>query len=230
MKPLLLKFGRKVKRTILPGCPFPHSFSQEGEDMVLARVFEHQPKGFYVDVGAHHPVRFSNTYFFYRRGWRGINIDATPGSMEAFRKIRPRDTNVEAAVSDASGSLEFSMFNEPALNTFDQKLARERDGKAGYRIMSTKTVPLKKLSEILEQNLPGGQTIDFLSVDVEGLDLPVLKSNDWKKFRPTFVLAEDFATETVEQALSGPIASYLRDFGYRLFAKTAHTLIFRADS
>jgi hypothetical protein len=60
------------------------SYSQEGEDMVLYRTFETVKEGFYVDVGAHHPDRFSNTYKFYKQGWRGINIDAMPGGMDPF--------------------------------------------------------------------------------------------------------------------------------------------------
>ena len=54
-----------------------YSFSQEGEDLLIDRMFDGQSVGFYVDVGAHHPTRFSNTYLLYLRGWRGINIDAT---------------------------------------------------------------------------------------------------------------------------------------------------------
>ena len=64
------------------------SWSQEGEDMILLRFFEYRRDGFYVDVGAHHPRRFSNTCALYRRGWHGINIDATPGAMQAFRRER----------------------------------------------------------------------------------------------------------------------------------------------
>ncbi len=71
------------------------SYSQEGEDMILARLFENQQNGFYIDVGAHHPQRFSNTYFFYKKGWRGINVDAMLGSMKLFNKIRSRDINIE---------------------------------------------------------------------------------------------------------------------------------------
>ena len=62
-------------------------FSQEGEDVILRRIFEDQKNGFYIDIGAHHPKRFSNTYYFYDRGWEGINIDATPGSMKFFKII-----------------------------------------------------------------------------------------------------------------------------------------------
>lgn len=70
------------------------SYSQEGEDVVLRRLFDSQPSGFYVDIGAHHPVRLSNRYYFYRCGWRGLSVDAAPGSMEMFRRLRPRDIAV----------------------------------------------------------------------------------------------------------------------------------------
>jgi hypothetical protein len=67
------------------------SYAQEGEDLLLARCLAYRDMGFYVDIGAHHPKRFSNTYLFYRRGWCGINIGAMPGSMSQFRRVRPRD-------------------------------------------------------------------------------------------------------------------------------------------
>ena len=67
--------------------------------MLLDRFLCQRPSGFYVDVGAHHPIRFSNTFRLYRKGWRGLNIDANPGSMKRFHHTRPRDINIEAAVS-----------------------------------------------------------------------------------------------------------------------------------
>ncbi|MCW5198180.1 hypothetical protein VU06_00335 [Desulfobulbus sp. F3] len=80
-------------------------------------------KGFYIDIGAHHPKRFSNTFYFYRQGWHGINIDAMPRSMELFNKIRPRDINIEAAISDEKVELTYYMFDEPALNTLSKESA-----------------------------------------------------------------------------------------------------------
>ncbi|MCP2732462.1 FkbM family methyltransferase, partial [Symplocastrum sp. BBK-W-15] len=94
------------------------SYSQEGEDMIISRFFEGKKQGFYVDVGAHHPQRFSNTYRFYLQGWRGINIDAMPGSMEIFNKIRANDINLEISISDCNQILTYYEFNEPALNGF----------------------------------------------------------------------------------------------------------------
>src|SRR5436190_18531451 len=76
------------------------SFSQEGEDMLLRREFERQASGFYVDVGAHDPHRFSNTHYFYKCGWRGINIEARPGSSRLFKRWRPRDISLEIPISD----------------------------------------------------------------------------------------------------------------------------------
>src|SRR5215510_10661697 len=77
---------RRVRRALPVGYRRT-SFSQQGEDLILARLFEGQRRGFYVDVGAHHPRRFSNTFLLYRRGWRGLNIDAAPGSMRLFRLV-----------------------------------------------------------------------------------------------------------------------------------------------
>ena len=98
-------------------------YSQEGEDILLRRIFEDQTTGFYVDIGAHHPKRFSNTCYFYELGWQGINIDALPGSMKVFKKFRPRDTNLEIAISEKEQNLTYYMFNEPALNGFSKSIS-----------------------------------------------------------------------------------------------------------
>jgi FkbM family methyltransferase len=206
---------------------FRHCFSQEGEDMILASFFEGKKNGFFVDVGAHHPKRFSNTYHFYIRGWRGINIDATPGSMKAFRRSRPEDINVEAAVSDQDQTLEFHLFNEPALNTFDTKMAAERDGFLSFRLLRKIPVRTSPLKALLDQHVPSGKQIDFMSIDVEGLDLPALQSNDWEKYRPTVVLAEDTAAKTWSLIGQSPITQFLRTWNYEPFASTFRTILYR---
>lgn len=75
------------------------SYAQQGEDLILREMLAYAQSGFYVDVGAHHPFRFSNTYLFYKQGWRGINIDAMPGSMKLFDRFRPRDINIQCGVA-----------------------------------------------------------------------------------------------------------------------------------
>ncbi len=204
------------------------SYSQEGEDMILRRLFEKQKTGFYVDVGAHHPKRFSNTFFFYKKGWCGINIDAMPNSMSLFNKLRPRDTNLEIPISDKKQKLKYYMFNEPALNSFSKELAEKRDGKDHHKIISEKDMETSTLEEIFEKHLPHGQEIDFMSVDVEGLDLQVLKSNNWKRFRPKFVLVEVLGSSIKEIANSKEY-KHLAGFGYDFFAKAVNTVIFRRE-
>ncbi len=205
------------------------SYSQEGEDMILRRLFENQQTGFYVDVGAHHPKRFSNTYFFYKLGWNGINIDAMPDSMKSFNKIRPRDINIEKPVSDKKQVLTYYAFNEPALNGFSKELSEERDAKGNYFIQFTKEIETSTLTEILDNNLPKNQNIDFLSIDVEGLDFMVLKSNNFEKYKPKVILIEILGS-SLNDIEKNEISEYLKEYDYSIYAKAVNTVIFINDN
>lgn len=199
-------------------------YSQDGEDLILDRMLERQADGFYVDVGAHHPVRFSNTYLFYRRGWRGINIDAEPGSMRSFKKLRSRDINVECGVAGRGGVMTYFRFNEPALNTFDEGEARLKD-KEPYKLIERVDVPVRRLDDLLDQYMPLGQNIDFMTVDVEGKDQEVLASNDWERFRPRYILAETLRTDMLHLA-ECPVVKLLASVGYKPVAKAYNTTFF----
>ena len=204
------------------------SYSQEGEDMILRRLFEKQQVGFYVDVGAHHPVRFSNTYFFYKNGWTGINIDAMPDSMKFFNKIRPRDINIEKPVSDKKQVMTYYAFNEPALNGFSKELSQERNGKDNYFIEFTKDIETSTLEEILDTSLPKNQEIDFLSIDVEGLDFIVLQSNNFEKYKPKVILIEILGS-SLKNIENNEITEYLQQYDYSIYAKAVNTIIFVSD-
>ncbi|WP_205942381.1 FkbM family methyltransferase [Pedobacter sp. SYP-B3415] len=200
------------------------SFAQEGEDMLLDRILNEKAEGFFVDVGALHPTRFSNTYKFYKRGWRGISIDALPGSMKRFNDVRPRDINLEIPVSDKKEHIPFYVFNEPALNTFSKELAEERNKKEIFYIEKTLNLETQTLSEILERYLPEGQPIDFFTIDVEGFDLQVLKSNDWLRHKPSIVVIE---TEiSFDRMENSEVYSFLTKLDYTLCAKTLKTCFF----
>ena len=195
-----------------------YSYSQEGEDMVLKRIFDNQTNGFYIDVGAHHPKRFSNTYNFYLKGWKGINIDAMPKSMDLFNKIRPRDINLELGVGQKEEELNYYIFNEPALNSFSKELSETRDkAKDSYFIKDIIKVEVKPLNKILDTHLINND-IDFLNVDVEGLDLDVLKSNDWSKYRPKFVLVE-ILSSSLHNIDKDPIFQLMKEKSYIIFLR-----------
>jgi FkbM family methyltransferase len=206
---------------------YRHSYSQEGEDMILARIFEDKSQGFYVDVGAHHPQRLSNTYYFYLKGWHGINIDAMPGSMVTFNEIRSRDINLEIAISNYQKNLTYYGFNEPALNSFSQDIANQYSQLDGYKIVFKKLIKTSTLSEILDEYLPQNQNIDFLNIDVEGMDYEVLKSNDWSKYRPQIVLIEELNSFSIDELSQSKVVSFMQENNYQFYCKTINTLIFK---
>lgn len=220
----LYKNFRKVALNYLFRLP-NKSYSQEGEDLILKRYYENHPKGFYIDVGAFHPIRFSNTYLFYKMGWKGLNIEAQPGSKKLFDKIRKRDINVEAAVSDEVKELIYYKFNEPALNGFSKEISLERNKSDQYKIIDEVKIQTSTLSEVLMKFLPKDNKIDFMSVDVEGYDLNVLKSNNWEIYRPTIVLVEDFDF-TFNSSANSKVFTFMADIGYKLFAKSINTIFY----
>lgn len=203
------------------------SFSQMGEDLIVKQIIGAQKKGFYVDVGAFHPTLYSNTFIFYQMGWRGINIDAMPGSMKIFESIRPRDINIEMAVGKKMSAVQYYKSNAPALNTLSPTRAEAIRRMKKFMITDNIEIPVEPLSAILERNLPKKQKIDFLSVDVEGMDIEVLKSNNWKKFRPKVIIVESF-TFNLEKPDNDLVYKYLKNQNYVLAGKSDVSLIFKS--
>jgi FkbM family methyltransferase len=199
--------------------------------MILNYLLDNQSAGFYVDVGAHHPTTFSNTRHFYRLGWHGINIDADPGAVNALERERPRDINLNIGVGEEEGEFDFVRYFEPALNTFDQGTVEQRleDG-IPYDISHVTKIPVRRLEHILGEHLSDGERIDFLSVDVEGQDLEVLRSNDWVAFRPRFVVVEAIGVQDPAEANRSETVQFLASRGYSPVAKTANSLILRDSS
>lgn len=214
------------KKALDPSTPFRNvSYSQEGEDLILKKHFGNKENGFFVDIGAHHPFRFSNTYLFYKNGWRGINIDAMPGSMELFKKYRSEDINLETAISDINSEFDFYIFNESALNTFNKEEAIIKSKIEPYKIESIEQIRTYTLGEILDAHLPKHKHIDFISIDVEGLDMQVLLSNDWDKYKPSMILVEDLRG-SIEDVFDKKMYRFLNEIGYKLTARTINTMFF----
>jgi FkbM family methyltransferase len=209
-------------RDVLPGGHGRTSLAQEGEDLILERIFEKQAEGIYVDVGAHHPLRYSNTHLLYRRGWHGVNIDATPDSMAPFQRLRPRDINLEIGVTATEEERDFFIFNEPALNTFDGERAKSL-AKPPYSITEVRKVRCAPLSTILREQ--GIGAIDLLTIDVEGLDFQVLQTVDWEVCRPHVVITEQFSRD-LAALLATELHRYMQDRGYRIVAKTFNSVFY----
>jgi len=200
------------------------SYSQEGEDLIINRLFSGKTKGFYVDVGSHHPFRFSNTMLFYQLGWKGINIEPNSDQFELFIKYRKRDINLNFGISNKCDILKYFKFNEPALNTFCQEEASLKNKKP-YQIVETIELEVKKLSDVLDSYLPEGQEIDFLSIDVEGLEVSVLQSNDWDKYLPSVLIIEILRT-SFDDLQNSEIFQFVINKGYVLHSKLCNSHIF----
>jgi len=203
-------------------------YGQEGEDLILLRLLNASKPGYYVDIGAHHPIRFSNTYTLYRAGWRGLNVDATPGSMERFRALRLRDINVECAVSGTAQPMLFHVFEEGALNTFDATLAAEYV-RQGWKLLRTQEITPWPLSALLDEHLPEGQSIDLMNIDVEGEELSVLASNDWERYRPGTIVLEVLNT-SLAHLEAAPTVKFLRGKGYVPVAKLLNSTILQLEA
>ncbi len=201
-------------------------YSQEGEDLILDTFFHGVKKGFYVDIGSYHPKLYSNTFLFYLKGWRGINIDARPGSKSLFDFDRPRDINIETAIGTSKVPLKYFMFDEPGLNGFSENLSKEREANTHYKIINTVELPINSLADILDKYLINSVSIDFLSIDVEGFDYDVLLSNNWQKYKPKIILVETSVIDTNDE-LNSPISKFLGEMGYSLVAKTYRTSFYK---
>lgn len=183
-----LSATRELLIGILSGGSPRVSWAQNAEDLVLADLLPE--KGMYVDVGAHHPFRYSVTKVLYERGWRGVNIDITEAIKTSFPHHRPLDHNVYTLVSDTLEPLTLHRFRDPALNTVSDQQA-ETWSSRGFSIEHREVLVPKRLDGILNDIYGDTEIqIDLLCVDVEGHDLKVLRSLDLDAFRVATILVE----------------------------------------
>ncbi len=200
---------------------------QMAEDVALKMFFPKKYVGFFVDVGCFHPVKYNNTYAFYKRGWRGVNIDIDEVKIEGFRMIRPKDTNVCNAVSDTEGEVTYwtNGFYSPTVSLSEDFTKGERVQKHRY---VAKTTQARSLTAILDDTPYRDQTIDLLTVDVEGHDYQVLRSLDFERYSPTIIAVEtqeaDFAKVQAEETFR-----FLSEQGYELVNWVGMTLVFKRE-
>jgi FkbM family methyltransferase len=169
------------------GAPF---FSQIYEDYILSYVFRDVAKGSYVDVGAYDPDALSVTKHFYRRGWRGVNIEPNPDLLAAFQKARPDDVNMGVGISDAAATLTFFKFDSRSsgLSTFDPSIAW-RHRHAGH-VYHELTIPVVTLTEALDKSGTVKGAFELLNIDVEGFERKVLAGLDVAKYPPKVIALE----------------------------------------
>lgn len=197
------------------------SFSQQGEDLVVDRLLNSKKNGFYVDVGANDPHRFSNTKKFYLKGWRGINIEPNTEKYLKFIKDRPEDINLNFGINSKISKIKFYRFFPDTLSTFSPKQAKQYT-REGYKNTGEEIILTLPLSRVLTKYAKN-QKIDFMSVDTEGFDEIVLKSNNWKKYSPKIICIES------NKSKQSRIRKYLYNLKYGLVYDNGLNSIYRKN-
>jgi FkbM family methyltransferase len=173
------------------------SFSQHGEDRFIFERFMQKRSGFYVDVGASHPYRLSNTYLLYENGWRGVTVEPIPLLGRLHRKWRPEDILVPKAIGLAAGRLEFKEMLPSVLSTLDTETAQNYVAEGKAQLLRSYDIDVITLNQLF-RDYAGQQRVDFLSLDMEGLDGSIITSCEFNEVRPSVICIE--ANEQMDRA------------------------------
>lgn len=228
---MIKRLKEKIRKTIysiISPPVVPKSFSQAGEDAVLRFLFEDKKiqQISYLDIGTFSPDYCNNTYLFYTLGSRGVCVEADKSLIPKIKEVRPQDTILNVGVSiEGEKEADFFIFEAKANNTFDRNEAQRRESFGTYKITEVVKVPLLGINTIIENNFDIYP--DLLSIDIEGLDLSVLKTLDFEKY-PLPVICVETCTysENHIRPKDKTIEEFMLTKGYEVYADTYINTIF----
>ena len=207
-------------------------YSFGGIDNLIQQIFKSQKKGIYIDIGCGHPIKNNNTYLLNKKGWSGINIDLDIDNIKLFKIYRPKDLNICAAISDEIKETDlFFYHSRSALNTIDKKTANYQKAK----VTSIKKIKTTTLNNVLDESIYNSSNIDFLSIDVEGSELSVLKNFNFHKFKPKVIVVEyldlslnklEIKNLSIQHAMNSEIYKLINSQNYTLANMIHSDLVF----
>ena len=184
------------------------SYSMEKEDIEIVKYLGNISNGFYVDVGCYHPLHLNNCYLLFKAGWTGINIDLSEFSIDLFNYCRPNDININCAVTNTDGKINYFYQKKLSqLTTINKDIAEERM----QGVIKKNEINSRTLTSILDESRFKNRRIDFLNIDIEGADYKALLSLDFNKYRPKIICIE--ITEVVK---TSKIYNFLKEKNYDL--------------
>ncbi|MEO8068475.1 MAG: glycosyltransferase [Flavobacteriales bacterium] len=211
------------------------SYAQCGEDLIIAHVFRALgiDRPFFMDIGAHHPKYLNNTYFFYKQGATGVNIEPDPHLIKSFDSVRPKDTNLNFGVTDEPGErvADLHIFNTPTLNTFSkEEAAHVAATDPRQRVVSVEKIRIRNVNEVLADHA-SKRRIDLLSMDVEGLDEKLIMVWDFSRYKPLVICLETISYSATGRGVKNEaVIRHIADQGYLLYADTNVNSIFVLES
>jgi len=199
-------------------------YSQWGEDIEIINFFKEKTKGYYLDIGCFHPVMYSNTCLLFNDGWHGVNIDMNPTSIDLFNIARPKDHNVCAALSNESKKIQ-AYFDDPfsPINTIDKDFYEK--SKHVFKNHQITEMNSKKINDILKENKIE-KKIDFLNIDIEGLDYEILKQIDLNTYNIKLIAIETHHVNGDKSIDCDKIDTHLIGLRYKVFKQLGPTTLY----
>ena len=204
------------------------SYSLFQEDLFIRNYFKNRSRGFYIDVGCYHPLDGNNTHLLHAKGWNGINLDINFYSIELSKFLRKNDTNIHSGISKKKDKLTMYYRKEiNMLNTLDKKTAKIHF-RNGFK---KRNVQVNTLNFFISKYFKKLEKIDFLNIDVEGVELGVLKSLNFKKYRPQLICIEIHNSQKMYDTnynylKSNNVYKYLINKNYKVVWKKKYSFIF----
>lgn len=205
-----------------------NSYSQCGEDLIVEFILNAIGvcEMSYLDIGAHHPFHLSNTALFYGKGFNGVCIEPDPTLFKEIQKYRKRDIclNIGVGLEDREIEADFFIMSSRTLNTFSREQAIEYEAYGNQKIEEVKKISLQHIDYILKQF---SRKPNFVSLDVEGMDYEILKTFDFKRYRPEVFCLETLTyTEDQTERKITEIIDLMDSNGYMVYADTYINTIF----
>ena len=211
-------------------------YSQWGEDQYIFDFFKDKKNGVYFDVGCFHPFMYNNTCLLHNKGWQGINIDINPTSIDLFNIARPRDINLCTTIDENKS--EFKYYFDPfsPVNTLDKEFYKDfkdsyikkfkKDVFVGDVVKTVKSKTIDEILKISERY----KKIDFLNIDIEGMDLKIIKQILPYKFKPKLISIETHNPDNVKSRDCDQINNFLINNDYKVFKRVGPTTLFNINS
>ena len=207
------------------------SYAFNGVDLIIEYIFKKEKKGIYLDIGSQHPISNNNTYLLYKKGWNGINIDLDKKNIDLFKIARPKDINLNYAISDTEGVTDLFFYHESSpINTLNKQVSSYQKA-AVKEIKKVKTFTLNYILNKLNFD----KRIDYMNLDVEGFELKVLNGFDIQKYKPKVISVEyldlkmkklEFKNNNIENLLDSELYKYFKTNNYNFVNWLHGDLIF----
>ena len=200
-------------------------YSQWGEDQFINQFFKDKIDGIYLDIGCFHPVMYSNTCLLHKKGWRGINIDINPTSIDLFNILRPKDTNLCTTINEIKKTFEI-YYDDPfsPVNTLDKQFYENLENKNNKNTKKL-FVESKSMQEILNISKID-KSIDFINLDVEGMDYKILKNINLNQLKPKLVSIETHNVDGLKSKDYESIVKLMKESSFSIYKRVGPTTLF----